>query len=115
MQHSSDLGWILAILEPLGTWHDLLAAPQPRKQEKLGVLRMGRKPGSHPVFPQSSLKQMQFWKAVESDRSPVLDKKPFGQSMIIQLYSGHSLLILWIHIYLLGLEISVGFVYMCNV
>lgn len=58
---------------------------------------------------------MQFWKTVESYESPVFNKKPFGQSMIIQLYSGHSLLLLWMHIYLLGLEISVVFVFMCNV
>ena len=115
MQHSSDLGLILAILEPLGTWYDPLAAPQPRKQENLCSPGTGRKPGAHPAFPQSSLKQMRSWKTVESDRSPVLDEKPFGQSMIIQLYSGHSLLILWLHIYLLGLEISVVFVFMCNV
>lgn len=113
--HSSSLGSILAIPELLATWYHPLATPHPCKQENLGSPRTDRKPGASPVFSQSSLKQMRFWKTVESDRSPALDKKPFGQSMIIQLHSGHSLLILWIHIYLLGPEISIVFVFMCNV
>lgn len=97
-----------------GNVAQLLAAPQPREQES-GVSQDQQKLRTLPTSPKRSLEQMQLWETAECNESQVFHKTPFGQSMIIQLHSGHSLLLLWLHIYLLGLEISIVFVFMCNV